>query len=125
MGSNKHERRRAKRLDQKLRRRSKDARKLEVSLRAAASDAEHACDRLGAVAISMNEMLEAIGQVTAALYGAAARLRSISGTESPGPDIEELGRRLERVMVSQRRTNELLELALGNAFDMEIESAPR
>ncbi len=71
--------------------------------------------------MGMDEVVLSVGETTAAFYTAAA----ISGTTGEETDdlvpVPSADPRLEQLLLAQRRTNELLELALGVAFDAGLE----
>ncbi len=117
-----------KRLVRELRRARKDARKADARLRATARECvriaeacDEACARLATAAVGMDEVVLSVGETTAAFHTAAA----INGTTGEGSDdlvpAPSADPRVEQLLLAQRRTNELLELALGVAFDAGLE----
>lgn len=117
-----------KRLVRELRRARKDARKADARLGATArecariaDECQEACERLAAAVVLMDRVVVSIGEATVALHAAAAINSSTAqGADNPGP-ARDADRRLEQLLLAQRRTNELLELALGVAFDVGME----
>ena len=69
----------------------------------------------------MEQFVAAIDDVTVALRAAAVTGSVTDDEDGTRERTHDADRRVEQVLLAQRRTNELLELALGLAFDAEVE----
>ena len=67
-------------------------------------------------ATRVDEVVEVLRRQQAEIAGAQRLLQSVVESEAA------LRRQLELVLLAQQRTNTLLELSLGSAFDLEIDT---
>jgi hypothetical protein len=117
-----------KRLVRELRRARKDARKANDRLRATVHECAHiseqlqqASERLLAAAVLMNRMVDSIGELAVASPDAVVTTGATDHEADGRGTARDADRRLDQVLLAQRRTNELLELALGTAIDARME----
>jgi hypothetical protein len=74
-------------------------------------------DRLTDLHQQLDDVLAALDESSARLQAAAATIRDLPTSAASSEAALELRRRLEQMLLTQQRTNELLDLALGVAME--------
>jgi hypothetical protein len=129
--TSKQQRKRDKKIIRQLRKARRDAQEVDAQLRATAwecatvaEDCRLAYEHLAGVHARLGEVLGSISSAAGTLQAADAALEATTRGTDAIALATDVQRRLEQMLVAQRRTNELLDLALGVAFDTGIEAAP-
>jgi hypothetical protein len=126
MGAENHKETR-KRIRRDLRRIRNHTHRIEAQQRAVLDECAQLVEQARLASEQLAAMVILAEQTNAALLAVMTALRSTVANSAPLPDAHdataapEQPARFEQLLIAQQRTNELLELALGVAFDAELE----